>query len=82
MFKWKHHRHPARVREQLHHGYVLGLTAAHINGSDAVAFRVHLVDDVSRLKGDGFKGDVVLAREVLEAIVLAKENEGLPVTGR
>lgn len=58
----QNHRHIARICEQLHQRDILRLAAGHVYRADGVALRIHLVDDVARLEGNGFKRDVVFAR--------------------
>ena len=46
------------------------LGAGHVDAVDGVAGFVERVDDVARLEGDGLERDGVLAREVVQRVVL------------
>lgn len=59
----------------MHQRDILGLAAAHIDGSDAVAGNVHFLDDVTVLERDGFESDIIFEGEVGKGVVLAIDQE-------
>lgn len=74
-------RHLEDGREETHEGTVLGLGTTHVDRVNLVAFGVHLVDNVARLQGDGFKSDVKFGGEIVERVIKDETGDHTLHTG-
>ena len=72
----EHDGHVAHVRQEAHERRVLRLRSGEIQCADGVPGVIEFVDDVSGLERDGFEGERIFAREVLQRRVLERVVSG------